>query len=113
MGYSLLELNCMHYVAAAADLQMAREEYDKFDFCVRKLLWQRAVLLSGQERGDSALAARDNFVQVCLLGQRPGSHAGPPSVEQAAQVCITQTSGHLDLHHNTCTALLKHVALNK
>lgn len=80
----------MHYVAAAADLQMAREEYDKFDFCVRKLLWQRAVLLSGQEWADSALAARDNFVQVCLLGQRPGSHAGPPSVEQAAQVCITQ-----------------------
>lgn len=93
------------HVAAAADLQTAREEYDKFDLCVRKLLWQRAVLLSGQERADSALAERDNFVQVCLLGQRPGSHAGPPSVEQAAQVCIAKASAHSHPNYTICSSV--------
>ena len=74
-------------VPAAAELQQAREEYDKFDFCLRKLLWLRALLQFGQPLADSVLADRDNFVQVCLLGQRPGNCPGPPSVEQAAQVC--------------------------
>ena len=61
------------------------------DFCLRKLLWLRALHLLGRSWADSALADRDNFVQVCLLGQSPGKQAGvtgPPSVQQAAQVCI-------------------------
>lgn len=87
----------MHCVSAVAELQRAREEYDKFDFCLRKLLWVRALLRLGHQLADSALADRDNFVQVCLLGQSPASQAGvtgPPSVQQAAQVCIL----HLHLH---------------
>ena len=82
----------MFCAPAAAELQQAREEYDKFDFCLRKLLWLRALLQFGRPLAGLALTYRDNFVQVCLLGQRPGSCSGPPSVEQAAQVCTTQTS---------------------
>ena len=81
----------MRCVAAAAEVQQAQEEYDKFDFCLRKVLWLRALNEGGQALADAALADRDTFVQVCLLGQRPGCQAGlsePPSVQQATQVRI-------------------------
>lgn len=81
----------MYCALAAAELQQAMEEYDKFDFCLRKLLWLRALHQFGRALADSALADRDNFVQVCLLRQSPGSSQGPSSVEQAAQVCTTPT----------------------
>ena len=55
---------------------------------VRKLLWLRALHQSGKCFADSALAARDAFVQVCLMGQRADDQRGPPTVQQAAKVCL-------------------------
>ena len=96
----------MYRAPAAAELQLGKEEYDRFDFCLRKLLWLRALFRFGRLLADSALADRDNFVQMCLLGQGQGNCPGPPSVEQAAQVNTLQTSAcHPPCQSAICTQI--------
>ena len=43
--------------------------------------------MQGVHEANMALAARDAFVQVCLMGHCPSGKPGVPSVEDARQVC--------------------------
>ena len=69
-------------------LQQLQQRYDEFDQRVRKLLWLRALCKLGVQYADAALAIRDTFVQVCLIGCTADHQPGPPTVQQAAQVSM-------------------------
>lgn len=64
-----------------------RALYSKCDLAARKLLWLRRNNRLGAHEANMALAVRDAFVQVCLVGQCLGGKPGVPSVEDARQVC--------------------------
>lgn len=77
--------------------------YNECDLVVRKLLWLRMLNKQGADDANMALAARDNFVQVCLMGQRPDGKPGVPSVELAQEVCAPLAL--LPLDPSTCALL--------
>ena len=60
--------------------------YDKMDENVRKSLWLRAYHKAGWVYAKKALAVRDAFVQVCLIGQRSDGQDGLPDMAASAQV---------------------------
>lgn len=78
--------------------------YSERDLVVRKLLWLRMLNKQGADDANMALAARDTFVQVCLMGQRPDGKPGVPSVELAQEVCASLPFFLLD--RSTCALLL-------
>lgn len=82
--------------------------YSECDLVVRKLLWLRMLNKQGADDANMALAARDTFVQVCLMGRRPDGKPGVPSVELAQEVHASLA--FLPLGPTTC-ALLAHTLL--
>ena len=91
-------------VAAERDLQRSRKTYDEVDVHVRKLLWLRALEQHGRAFADSALAVRDTFVQICLIGQQADATAGPPDMQQSAQVhgLLSPSSRFWTSRQHTC-----------
>ena len=80
--------------------------YSECDLVVRKLLWLRVMKQQGADDANMALAARDTFVQVCLMGQRPDGKPGVPSVELAQEVCAPLAL--LPLDPSTCAFVGSH-----
>ena len=108
---TVLHLRCCNPllpVAAERDLQRSRKTYDEVDVHVRKLLWLRALEQHGRAFADSALAVRDTFVQVCLIGQQADATAGPPDMQQSAQVhgLLSPSSGFRTSRQHTPSTTL-------
>ena len=80
--------------------------YSECDLVVRKLLWLRMMNKQGADDANMALAARDTFVQVCLMGQCPDGKPGVPSVELAQEVCAPLAL--LPLDPSTCAFVGSH-----
>ena len=60
--------------------------YDELDENVRRALWLRAYDKAGRADADKALAIRDRFVQVCLMGQSTERPGAPADIAMSAQV---------------------------
>ncbi len=73
-------------VPAEAELQESRKTYDEMDVHIRNMLWLRARDVKGRAFASTALAVRDTFVQVCLMGRRTDAEVGLPNMQQSAQV---------------------------
>ena len=63
-----------------------QKRYEMFDNVGRASLWKRALNKGGEESAIKALAARDAFVQMCLMAQQPNCGSGIPSVQQMNEV---------------------------